>query len=66
MINFKFVIVLSHFQIECFLFECFIDVILSTYLYSLFELEISVNFDYGHDVICNVINFLDFDKRVKF
>ena len=36
------------------------------FIYSLFELEISWNFDSGHDVICDVINFLDFDRRVKF
>ena len=36
------------------------------FIYSLFELEISWNFDSGHDVICDVINFLDFDRKVKF
>ena len=36
------------------------------YLFLFFVLEISVNFNCGHDVICDVIIFLDFDRRVKF
>ena len=35
-------------------------------IYFSFLLVISVNFNYGHNVICDVINFLDFDRRLKF